>query len=138
MRSPVRWFLWLAFAGWAGTLYFLSSQSTYPVAIPRFPHVDKVLHFSYFAVGGAILGFAVALTFPWTARVRNGLALLVLVGVGLLDEWHQTCTPSRSGNDLWDFTADSLGALTGILVASWLYGWIRGLCKEPDRTGSLN
>ena len=39
--------------------------------------------------------------------------VLLLAVVGALDEWHQTFTPGRSGNDPLDWLADVLGAFAG-------------------------
>ena len=33
--------------------------------------------------------------------------------IGALDEYHQTFTPGRSGNDPWDLLADTVGAAAG-------------------------
>ena len=41
--------------------------------------------------------------------------MVTLVGsvIGRLDEYHQTFTPGRSGNDYGDWLADTLGAAAG-------------------------
>lgn len=38
--------------------------------------------------------------------------------VGIIDEYHQTFTPGRTGNDLGDWIADILGSIAG---ASYCY-----------------
>ena len=42
--------------------------------------------------------------------------VIVLAMVGVLDEWHQSWIPERSGNDFGDWLADVAGALAGALV----------------------
>jgi len=115
-RSP--WFWLAAFAVWFGTLWWLSSRvQHFPPALD-FRASDKVLHFGYF-FGGA--GLASAFLFrlspekPRWGRVFI-LAVVACALTGLLDEWHQTKVPGRSGNDPADFTADVLGAMCGALV----------------------
>ena len=46
-------------------------------------------------------------------RVLIPVAVLVIGLIGGLDEWHQSFTPGRSGNDLSDLLADVLGAAAG-------------------------
>lgn len=87
---------------------------------PEIPHMDKVLHFGYFMGGAFILATWILLRKDRAACLclRILLPLILFAVIGALDEWHQTFTPGRSGNDPFDWLADLLGALTGILIAS--------------------
>lgn len=107
---------------WALALWILSSG---PVPGPQGPSVnglDKVLHFGYFFGGSGLLSAALFLflhqrrghNLNWEALFLT--VILVLCGVGLLDEWHQSWIPERSGNDPGDWLADAYGALAGTLV----------------------
>jgi len=53
---------------------------------------------------------------------------------GALDEWHQSWSMNRSGNDLGDFLADVVGTLSGILVAQWVWEpmkkWLSNLGRD--------
>ena len=40
---------------------------------------------------------------------------------GAVDEIHQLYTPNRSGADVFDWSADTLGALTGALLTIFVY-----------------
>ncbi|MDP4624249.1 MAG: VanZ family protein [Akkermansiaceae bacterium] len=117
--------LWLtAFFFWAATLYILSSFSkTMPEGGPEIPHIDKVLHFGYFLGGGIMLATHILLkkgtTAPFFVRIIIPIALLAIIGA--LDEYHQTFTPGRSGNDPFDWLADVLGAATGVALAHALH-----------------
>ena len=51
------------------------------------------------------------------------VVLIVGVLIGRLDEYHQSFTPGRSGNDNGDWLADILGAATG--------SWIMIKCMLP-------
>lgn len=43
-------------------------------------------------------------------------AVIVIGIVGILDEYHQSFTPGRSGNDPYDWLADVVGGMVGALV----------------------
>lgn len=90
-----------------------------PEGGPEIPHIDKVLHFGYFSVGGIILSTYLLLKKGATAPVafRILIPLVILAAIGALDEYHQTFTPGRSGNDPFDWLADFLGSATGIAIA---------------------
>lgn len=117
--------LWLAaIVIWVVTIYFLSSTSkTMPEGGFEIPHFDKILHFGYFFGGGIILTTYLLLLKGTAApiRVRVILPFLFFAVIGALDEYHQTFTPGRSGNDPYDWLADVLGAATGIFLAHRLH-----------------
>jgi VanZ family protein len=120
-RSP--WFWWAAFAAWFLVLWKLSSGPMPETRGPEIPGFDKVLHFGYFFGGAGLLGAALSLgplgvprsgEVPWRRIV--GIVTVVVAAVGLLDEWHQSWVPDRSGNNPGDWLADACGALCGALV----------------------
>jgi len=90
-----------------------------PEGGPEIPHIDKILHFGYFLGGGLILGTWIRLgrNPPSGTLVRVVIPLAILGIVGALDEYHQTFTPGRSGNDPFDWLADFLGSATGLFLA---------------------
>ncbi len=110
---------WLvAFLFWGTVLWILSDG---PLPGPEGPSLygfDKILHFGYFFGGAGLLSAALFLragTNPnWPALIV--LVILVISSVGLLDEWHQSWNPERSGNDAGDWLADAYGALAGALA----------------------
>ncbi len=116
IRMPRHSWIWLAtLLCWLAFLWFLSSRpgsgKIYPV-----DHIDKVLHFSYFCVGGFLCAGWLYRRNPLAApnwhRIAN-ISVILLTLVGGLDEWHQTQTPFRTGNDAGDLFADFAGALVG-------------------------
>lgn len=122
LRAPRFWFG--SFILWAATLYTLSSFSkTLPDGTPEIPHLDKILHFGFFLGGGLILGTWVLLRKSFQAqgflRITFPFALLAIVGA--LDEYHQTFTPGRSGNDPFDWLADVSGAAAGLFIANLIH-----------------
>ena len=119
LRAPNFWLTSLIL--WAATLYTLSSFSkTLPDGGPEIPHIDKVLHFGYFMGGGIIFATWILLQKGTSARllIRFAIPLAILACVGVLDEYHQTFTPGRSGNDPFDWLADVLGSATGLFLAN--------------------
>ncbi len=115
-RSHTFWFT--AFIIWWALLWYLSSQPHEPKEAPPIPHLDKIAHFGYFFGGAGLLSAAL---FRWkNTQVNWQVLTLIVVSVltltGMIDEYHQSFTPLRQGNDKWDLLADSFGALVGTQV----------------------
>lgn len=92
------------------TAAFLMQVST--GELPRFEHLDKVVHFAAFFV----LAWAFYHAFP----IPIWAALVVLTGYGLLIEYIQEMLPYRDSS--WgDLLADGLGAATFYLIAWWRF-----------------
>ena len=106
---------------WFALLFASSSLSGKPQGWQPFANADKLAHACYFAAGTA----AFCQAWQLGARQRASLGRLILWAlmfagaVGAFDEWHQTFTPHRSGNDLGDWLADLFGGVAGA-IASWL------------------
>jgi hypothetical protein len=103
--------LWMVlFIAWIITLWFLSSHSI-PVTeeAPKILHFDKVEHFGYFFGGGYILATWSQLKYDDQSSLftRYFFPIIFLSIYGAIDEYHQTFTPGRSGNDIYDWIADS-------------------------------
>lgn len=79
---------------------------------------DKTNHFLAYALGGWLVASAFRVSRP-EARIVTGIvvAVVAIAAFGALDEAVQTLTPGRSGGDVFDWTADALGALAGALVS---------------------
>jgi VanZ family protein len=89
-----------------------------------FEHIDKLEHTLYFTAGGLcfLLGLRLA---GFARKTRNAIVVTALFCslVGGLDEWHQTYTPGRSGGDVWDWVADTLGGFIGAYAALAAESW---------------
>lgn len=111
--------LWLSgVVVWAVVLFNLSAQALPAGALPPLPHIDKVAHLTYFTLGSLCFGRFVSLWAPSWRRGRVVLAcVLFAAAVGVVDEYHQSFTPGRSGNDVGDGIADTLGGLVGGALA---------------------
>lgn len=123
LRNPALWtglvLLWMA------VLYYLSSRSDLPHG-PEIPQFDKVKHAFYFMCGASMLFLALRLKAnPPPLRTCLIVIVIFAVVVGALDEYHQTFTPGRSGNDWGDLLADFVGGLLGTRLGPRLLAWLR-------------
>lgn len=119
---------WLVlFILWLVTLCVASSFNTkLPVEAPKIPHFDKITHFGYFFGGGIILTTWLLLKHGTiSSRVTRYLFPIIFFSVfGAIDEYRQTFTPGRSGNDLYDWLADFLGGSLGVLIANHFHPFL--------------
>ena len=115
--NPPRWLRlasWIAVAAWALGIFILSSMSGTEISEINVLDIwDKAAHFSAFAVGAVLLALALRWNTAWS-WLRVTLTAIVAISIfGATDEWHQLYTPHRSGADVGDWTADTLGAIAG-------------------------
>jgi VanZ family protein len=112
-RNPRFWLV--GFLLWFGVLWGLSSFRIPSDGVPLVPHLDKIVHFGYFFGGSGLLCAWLFRRNPerpdWAKLIST--AVLVIALIGALDEFHQSFTPGRSGNDPGDWLADLLGAVAG-------------------------
>lgn len=117
VRSAV--YFWL-FSGWFIILWLLSSGSPSIKQVGEIPHLDKIAHFTYFSLGGALLTMASGLKWPGFSRKRLFLLVVLICSItGRLDEYHQGFVPGRSGNDTGDWLADIIGGVSGCATVLW-------------------
>ena len=104
-------------------IFFLSSQSIFPINPPRIPYLDKMCHMTEFAILGFLLIRALMHEqSPWVKKNALPLAIVITLLFGLSDEFHQLFVPLRRADGL-DLLADGLGALIGSWGALWMY-WL--------------
>ena len=110
----------ILFLGW---MVLITSLSLFSFSEEReetiwFPHLDKIVHFT-FHLGILILGtFSLREMMPKQWHRRNTIAILLLfsVGYGLLIELLQWLMPFDRSAEFWDVLANLTGALTGGLL----------------------
>ncbi|MFT3921535.1 MAG: VanZ family protein [Myxococcales bacterium] len=121
---------WLPAILYTGFIWWLSSQPIKLDGIEHFPFQDKGVHFVEYGTLCLTICFAVFRTWPGRG-VRAALAaVLITVGLGLLDELHQAFVPSRSSDGL-DLLADLLGAMVFALAYYGVRRW-RGRAHAHD------
>ena len=108
---PKRWLpLWLdellaSYSLKIGTSGFFSyGLSLHPEFVVR-----KLGHFFAFALLGASVYFAVR---------RKWVAIVLTIGLAVLDEVHQGMVPGRDCR-FWDMVLDSVAAVYGVVVCRW-------------------
>ena len=119
LKHPLLWFI--AVLAWMRLVWHLSSIPG-DGSPPLVPHLDKLMHFIGFAVGGMLMAGLLASVTRTLMRCKARWdfiipATAILIGLfGWLDEWHQCFTPGRQGADLADWVADFLGGIAGALL----------------------
>jgi VanZ family protein len=93
---------------------FLSSRSHLPLPT-TIPYLDKVAHFTEYAVLGWLLRRALSMTLPG-GRGATGVAILLVAILGAGDELFQGTVVGRDSSP-WDWLGDLLGGTTGAVVA---------------------
>lgn len=112
---------WWTFAAWFVALYVLSSIPGKHFGESPFTWADKSVHFALFFSGALPFTLAMLGTLRLPTAMIGLLAWLAMVGVGVLDEYHQVFTPGRSGMDRGDICADAIGAAVGVVCACFLH-----------------
>ncbi len=118
-RLPRHPWFWLgAFLVWFGALWLLSSSSRTAEFTPQIANFDKIAHFGFFFGGSGLLCaylFRRRADRPdWKILILTAVIIIGLIGI--LDEYHQSFTPGRQGNDPFDLLADVSGAIAGAFV----------------------
>ena len=89
--------------------------------IAAFEMWDKAEHFIAFGAGAVNLALALCWSTAWSWKRLAVFAIIAISVFGAVDEIHQLFTDKRSGADVFDWTADTLGALTGALLTVLVY-----------------
>jgi VanZ family protein len=113
---------WLAVTVWAGAIFWLSSRTGQEIAeLNIFDVWDKAAHFTAFCTGAVVLAVALRRSTDWTwTRIAFFTAVAISL-YGASDEYHQLYTPHRSGADVGDWLADTLGGAAGALAVTFTY-----------------
>jgi len=124
-RSAPQWLrllAWLGVAIWATAITILSSMTPPQIEdLAPFQVWDKAAHFGAFLAGGVNLTLALCWSTRWSWKRVVVFAVIALCVFGAVDEIHQLYTPNRSGADVFDWSADALGSLTGALLTAFIY-----------------
>ena len=107
---------WVPLIAWFLVIHNFSTTPAMNLPRVGIPHADKAFHMVEFFVLGVLLIRAFDKSdFKVSLAKLAVLAIIIALCYGGLDELYQRTRPDRSC-DLFDFFADSLGALTGIFV----------------------
>ncbi len=116
---------WGPAALWAAVLFLLSELQGTDVGLPA--GADKLVHGGLYLILGLSLAWG-----KWRTRSVVPVILLLLIGVGYgaLDEWHQSFVPGRDVS-VGDWVADSAGVMLGLLLFSGISSRSRGRKRSP-------
>ena len=103
---------WGPAALWAAVLFLLSESSGLGYSLPA--GADKLVHGVLFLILGLSLAWGKEST---GSNLPGPLFLLMGVGYGAFDEWHQSFVPGRNAS-VGDWAADSAGVMLGLLLFS--------------------
>jgi len=126
MPNTLRILFLLCALGWAGVIFYLSSQSGADIP-PLFVGEDKLLHAFIFGILGFFTLGAMKTTAYGYRPFQLWLAVLLVTVYGVLDEFHQHFVPGRSP-DIFDVMADAAGAMLGVWL---LYSFIMRRLQLP-------
>ena len=120
-KSPKMWLAGFIF--WFSLLSGLSAFSLPGGLNAPIDNFDKIAHFGFFFGGSGLLCAYLYRRNPeqpnWPKLILTAIAVIALIGA--LDEFHQSFTPGRFGNDPMDWLADLLGATAGALTFKRLH-----------------
>ena len=124
--------IWALFVAWMIGILILSSISLPKIESPyRLVPIDKVAHFSAFAVGATLLSTALRTSFSLRRWSGIFLTITAISFFGFIDEMVQLHTPQRQGGDIHDWLADTAGATFGALGCTWIYAVRRRSRSSP-------
>ena len=97
-------------------IIFIQSSYPSPETVPDLPYLDKLLHFSAYAVLGALFLRAFQ-----TTGFKNNVKLVIMLSIlassfyGISDELHQYFVPCRNA-DIMDVLTDIVGSICGVFL----------------------
>ena len=114
MPNTLRVLSLLCALGWAGVIFYMSSQTGADIP-PLFLYTDKLLHALVFGILGFFLLGAMKTTAEGYRPFQLWLAVILVTVYGVLDEFHQHFVPGRSP-DIFDVMSDAAGGTLGVLL----------------------
>ena len=122
---------WAPATAWALFIFLLGGWSSPPQPeFAKFELADKLAHATLYGM----LALLVFRALRQTTELRRPTCLLAVIGIvalyGAADEVRQLFIPHRQG-DVWDWVADTTGALAAVGMVMWAGR------KKYGRTGEL-
>ncbi len=123
---------WLPLFLYAAIVFFLSSR---PIRIHGpWRQMDKPVHVVEFAIFSILARRSIRRSAPhWGGSVATLGAVVLSVGYGITDEWHQAFVPTRTP-DPTDLMADTVGAALAQLPA--IQRWFEPRLREVEPKAS--
>jgi VanZ family protein len=112
---------------WAAFILVMTSWPSLPPVGPRISGMDKIAHFTVYAILGYLVSRALRPPAAWPTRLNAITAMAIF---GFVDELHQLLIPGREAS-VWDWAADSTGATVGLLLGLHLLSLARSRQDLP-------
>jgi len=107
---------WTVLISWFFVIHCFSATPAGDLPRSTIPHADKIFHAAeYFVLGILLIRTFDMSDFKLSLAKSTVFAIIIALSYAALDEWFQVLVPGRAC-DLFDFLADSAGAVTGILL----------------------
>lgn len=107
---------WLPLAMWLLVIHNLSATPASDLPRYNIPFADKLFHMvEYFVLGVLLIRAFDKSDLNVSLAILTVLAIIIALSYGALDELYQRLVPGRTC-DLFDFTADAIGSLAGIVL----------------------
>lgn len=113
----ILFFLWLGGVTFA-SLFSFSNQTESKI---WFPHLDKIIHFSFY-FGVVFFGFLACREYLPAFKTKKIVYRLIVFAIcyGLLIEFLQYLMPFNRSAEIWDAVANSSGAIiAGLLIVKY-------------------
>lgn len=106
---------WTVTAGYAGVIFYLSSQTW--TGVKLFNNADKLIHIVEYAALGFLCVWSLRTTSLRNRRIIIYVAATAAAFYGATDEFHQYFVPGREASVV-DLFLDAVGAFIGAYVAT--------------------
>jgi VanZ family protein len=107
---------WVPLIAWLLVIHNFSATPSADLPKVGIPFADKIFHMvEYFVLGVLLIRAFDKSDFKVSLAKLAILAIIISICYGGLDELYQRTRPDRSC-DIFDFLADGLGALAGIVI----------------------
>jgi len=115
-----KYFFRIALVSWMVFVTFSSLFSFSNVSTPSFtfPHIDKVVHFTFYFVAVVLGVLAIRENFKTPITLVKAISIMIIVAIvyGIFMEVLQSVYTSDRQGDVLDGLANSLGAITGGVI----------------------
>jgi VanZ family protein len=110
---------------WAAIVFFLHIiQLDLPKDEPLFkiPHADKLVHLTMFAILSFLIGRCYETIRNTKLNIPSIITILIVCAAyGAILEWLQANRTTERSGDAWDWIADLIGIVIGLLIARSAY-----------------
>ncbi|MFA6321118.1 MAG: VanZ family protein [Candidatus Omnitrophota bacterium] len=109
---------WMPVFIWVAAMFLVSSLPGKNVPEAEVPYIDKIAHFTEFAILGLLVMRAIFKSSTNINLAKSIILSIIIISLyAVFDEWHQGFIPGRMC-DMFDFLADAAGSAAGVIIYS--------------------